>query len=122
MGEHLFIQRLGVTLDPPRERHRRAAFTSRRGLTLNRKISTAALNAALESVAATTRVQPKELLAKEKVFRVSHARQEAMCLLAAACDIDGRPLYGFCEIGRKFDLHHTTVMHAIPAVERRANP
>ena len=115
MGEHLFIQRLGVTLDPPRERRRR-------GLTLNRKISTAAFNAVLESVAATTRVQPKELLTRERVFRVSHARQEAMSLLASARDIDGRLLYSFCEIGRKFGMDHTTVMHAVAAVERRANP
>jgi chromosomal replication initiator protein len=60
-----------------------------------------------------------EVLSQTRNRRIARVRQAAMARLRAITDADGQPRYSFPAIGRAFDRDHTTVIHALRAVEKR---
>jgi chromosomal replication initiator protein len=50
---------------------------------------------------------------KQQYWKVAHPRQLAMFLAAELTD------HSLAEIGRRFNRDHTTVMHALKAVQKR---
>jgi chromosomal replication initiation ATPase DnaA len=61
-----------------------------------------------------------DLKSSSRRLPVAAARQEAMATLRTITREDGRtPRYSLPWIGRLFDRHHTTVLYACRAVERR---
>lgn len=67
----------------------------------------------IEVVSKFRGVTVTELHSKNRQHRISHARQEAMAL------IYNNTRQSLPQIGRLFDLDHTTVLHGVSAVVRR---
>jgi chromosomal replication initiator protein len=69
-----------------------------------------------DAVCAVSEISREELLSSRRSPRVAHARQLAMYLARALTPMS------LTEIARGFDRDHTTVMHAVRAVEGRLEP
>jgi hypothetical protein len=65
------------------------------------------------TVASYYGINPRRMLSADRTKEVSHPRQIAMYL---ARELSGK---SFPDIGQRFNRDHTTVMHAIEAVEKR---
>ena len=61
-------------------------------------------------------VSPKDILSKTRIQHIAHARQMAMHAYKAL-----HPTASLTAIGCDFDRDHTTVLHALEAVKRRAD-
>lgn len=59
-------------------------------------------------------IRVAEFFGSTRVARIAHARQECMALIREKTDLS------LPQIGRIFNRDHSTVLHALRAVERRA--
>jgi len=98
MNQHLFIQRLGITHTSPA--HAKAG-------------SLAQMRLLAEQVCEDHGLSLRYMLSPERCRSVAWPRQEAMARIYAT----GR--YSLPTIGRFFNRHHTTVLHAIRAHAKR---
>lgn len=74
---------------------------------------------AVEAAAAAYKVHPRDIEGRSRLRPYAHARQYAMWLLRQRRKPNGEGKHGFADIGRAFGRDHTTVVHAINAVEAR---
>ena len=74
------------------------------------------ISAIQAAVAEASTISPEQLTSSSRAPRVAHARQIAMYL---SRDLTGASL---ATVGRAFDRDHTTVRHAVRAVEGRLEP